>query len=244
MTKQLQDKLALITGAGSGIGRAAALRFAAEGARLVLGDKTDAVPGAVRREKGRFKSLSSCWRRGSNTSSTRALCRSSPGLVKWWLPSTITWTPAGVAASGAEATAAASSAIASKLGCRCLTAPVPATACRRGSACGQAQPAACRPQRRAVEPAPAGDTVVQVRQLARRGASDAGVKHQRGQERARLKRMVAVAGMQSQLRAPPQGKVPCLADRRHPLGDIAAGVHAEAGCKIATVSFAAGTICL
>ena len=43
MTQQLQDKVALITGAGSGIGRAAALRFAAGGARLVLGDKSDAV---------------------------------------------------------------------------------------------------------------------------------------------------------------------------------------------------------
>lgn len=43
MTTQLQDKVAIITGAGSGIGRAAALRFAAEGAKLVLGDKTEAV---------------------------------------------------------------------------------------------------------------------------------------------------------------------------------------------------------
>ena len=43
MTQALNNKVAIITGAGSGIGRAAALRFAAEGARLVLGDKTDAV---------------------------------------------------------------------------------------------------------------------------------------------------------------------------------------------------------
>ncbi|MDI2129663.1 SDR family NAD(P)-dependent oxidoreductase [Yinghuangia seranimata] len=35
---RLHDKVAVITGAGSGIGRATALRFAAEGARLVLGD--------------------------------------------------------------------------------------------------------------------------------------------------------------------------------------------------------------
>lgn len=39
----LQGKVAIITGAGSGIGRASALRFAAEGAKLVLGDKTQAV---------------------------------------------------------------------------------------------------------------------------------------------------------------------------------------------------------
>jgi NAD(P)-dependent dehydrogenase (short-subunit alcohol dehydrogenase family) len=43
MSKRLEGKVAIITGAGSGIGRAAALLFASEGARLVLGDKTDAV---------------------------------------------------------------------------------------------------------------------------------------------------------------------------------------------------------
>lgn len=39
----LTGKVAIITGAGSGIGRASALRFAAEGAKVVLGDKTDGV---------------------------------------------------------------------------------------------------------------------------------------------------------------------------------------------------------
>lgn len=43
MSQRLQGKVAIITGAGSGIGRAAALLFAANGAKLVLGDKTDAV---------------------------------------------------------------------------------------------------------------------------------------------------------------------------------------------------------
>jgi NAD(P)-dependent dehydrogenase (short-subunit alcohol dehydrogenase family) len=39
----LDGKVALITGAGSGIGRAAAQLFAAEGAKLVLGDKSEGV---------------------------------------------------------------------------------------------------------------------------------------------------------------------------------------------------------
>lgn len=43
MSGRLEGKVALITGAGSGIGRAAALLFAQEGARLMLGDKSTAV---------------------------------------------------------------------------------------------------------------------------------------------------------------------------------------------------------
>ena len=39
----LEGKVAIVTGAGSGIGRASAKRFAAEGAKLVIGDKTEAV---------------------------------------------------------------------------------------------------------------------------------------------------------------------------------------------------------
>jgi len=40
---RLAGKVAIITGAGSGIGRATARRFASEGAKLVIGDKTEAV---------------------------------------------------------------------------------------------------------------------------------------------------------------------------------------------------------
>lgn len=45
---QLDGKVAIITGAGSGIGRASALRFAAEGARLVIGDRADTVEDTAR----------------------------------------------------------------------------------------------------------------------------------------------------------------------------------------------------
>jgi NAD(P)-dependent dehydrogenase (short-subunit alcohol dehydrogenase family) len=39
----LAGKVAIITGAGSGIGRASAIRFTAEGAKVVLGDMSDSV---------------------------------------------------------------------------------------------------------------------------------------------------------------------------------------------------------
>jgi len=45
--RALEGKAAVITGAGSGIGRASALRFAQQGARLVLADVHDAEADAV-----------------------------------------------------------------------------------------------------------------------------------------------------------------------------------------------------
>jgi meso-butanediol dehydrogenase/(S,S)-butanediol dehydrogenase/diacetyl reductase len=47
---RLAGKAAVITGASTGIGRACALRFAREGARLVLADRRDAEGEALRRE--------------------------------------------------------------------------------------------------------------------------------------------------------------------------------------------------
>ena len=47
---RLADKATVITGASTGIGRACALRFAAEGARLVLADRQDAEGESLQRE--------------------------------------------------------------------------------------------------------------------------------------------------------------------------------------------------
>ena len=57
MTGLLVDKVAIITGAGSGIGRAAALRFAAEGASVVLGDINETVQETARLAGGDAKAM-------------------------------------------------------------------------------------------------------------------------------------------------------------------------------------------
>jgi len=54
MTRRLEGKSAILTGAGSGIGRATALLFARHGARLVIGDKAESVheTAALIRDEG------------------------------------------------------------------------------------------------------------------------------------------------------------------------------------------------
>ncbi|HEV8689306.1 MAG TPA: SDR family NAD(P)-dependent oxidoreductase, partial [Ideonella sp.] len=42
MTKKLQDKVALVSGSGRGIGREIALKLASEGARVVVNDLDEA----------------------------------------------------------------------------------------------------------------------------------------------------------------------------------------------------------
>jgi len=50
MGDRLRGKVAIVTGAGSGIGRATALRFAAEGAKLVVNDLDADAAGRVAKE--------------------------------------------------------------------------------------------------------------------------------------------------------------------------------------------------
>lgn len=52
MANRLEDKVAVITGGASGIGRASARRFAAEGARVVVVDVADEAGSAVAEEVG------------------------------------------------------------------------------------------------------------------------------------------------------------------------------------------------
>jgi len=60
MTDRLNGKTALITGAGAGIGRATALRFAAEGANVVVSDINDEAARAVATAIGETSIVNHC----------------------------------------------------------------------------------------------------------------------------------------------------------------------------------------
>jgi 3alpha(or 20beta)-hydroxysteroid dehydrogenase len=60
MSDRLQDRGALVTGAGSGIGRAIAMRFAAEGARVLVSDINDDAARAVAAEIGDSAQVNHC----------------------------------------------------------------------------------------------------------------------------------------------------------------------------------------
>lgn len=60
MTAQLENKIAIITGAGSGIGRALALGFAAEGASVSVSDINGDAAGKVAAEIGDAALASTC----------------------------------------------------------------------------------------------------------------------------------------------------------------------------------------
>ena len=72
----LKNKTAIITGAGSGIGKAIAILYAAEGAKLVLTDLDDA---------GGRETLNQSSVKRAEKRSIFMQIRQKQRIVKWWL---------------------------------------------------------------------------------------------------------------------------------------------------------------
>ena len=81
MTDRLKGKVALITGTGSGIGRAAALLFAREGATIISCDIN------AERDKETVKLVEET---GGHIHSTAPLDLAEPGRAEAWVEDTIT----------------------------------------------------------------------------------------------------------------------------------------------------------
>jgi NAD(P)-dependent dehydrogenase (short-subunit alcohol dehydrogenase family) len=79
--KALEGKTAIITGAGSGIGRAAALLFAAEGATLVLGDKSASV----------HDTAASVQQAGGTATALQIDAGVEADVARWWPAATSTY---------------------------------------------------------------------------------------------------------------------------------------------------------
>ena len=83
---RLKDKVALITGAGSGIGRASAVRFAAEGARIVASDISEEsaseTAALVSKAGGEATAIGAMWRAARTP---RRWCRLLSTLTAGWM---------------------------------------------------------------------------------------------------------------------------------------------------------------
>ena len=81
---KLMDRIAVVTGAGSGIGRATALMFAREGARVAVVDLAEATAKAtaeeIERAGGQARAMRADVSRTRPTISPRSPCSSRPTM--------------------------------------------------------------------------------------------------------------------------------------------------------------------
>lgn len=98
MAGRVEGKVAIITGAGSGIGRATALRYAAEGARVVCADVDEAAAEATAKQAtgdgGQTVALGVDVSRPDETEAMAALARERFGVID------VLYANAGIAGTG------------------------------------------------------------------------------------------------------------------------------------------------